>query len=368
MHIGFVVNPIAGMGGRVGLKGTDGKVDTARDRGAEPHAPERAKRTLQTLRANIDTHDECQLFTWGAPMGEAVATDTGMNPVVLGTPTASKQANMQQTTAEDTRLAVSAFVDTDVDLILFVGGDGTAADVAAARSESTVPVLGVPAGVKVYSSVFAVAPEDAAQVAMSFDRTERREVVDIDEEAYRAGEVSDRIDPDLQAIVPVPVADRVQSAKQRGDGSVEAVASGVAADVQASDKTIIFGSGSTVGAIESKLDIEFTPLGIDVWSDGELQVRDAAESEILTQIDRDNENIIIVSPIGGQGFIFGRGNPQLSPEVIRQCEIKIVASPTKLETTGQLHVDTGDPALDDELREWTRVRIGRVENQIIEIT
>ncbi|CCC40886.1 ATP-NAD kinase family protein [Haloquadratum walsbyi] len=366
MRIGFVVNPIAGMGGRVGLKGTDGKVAAARDRGAEPRAPERAKRTLQALSANLDTHDEYQLFTWGAPMGEEVATDAGIDPIILGTP--GEYTNNHRTTAKDTRLAVTKFIETDVDLILFVGGDGTAADVATALSESTIPILGVPAGVKVYSSVFAVAPEDAAQVAITFDRTERREIVDIDEEAYRAGEAPDSVSPNLQAVVSVPVADRVQSAKQRGDGSVEAVAAGVAADIQASDKTIIFGSGSTVGAIESKLGIDFTPLGIDVWADGEVQARDATESSILAETDADGENIIIVSPIGGQGFIFGRGNPQLSPAVLRRCEIKIVASPTKLETTGQLHVDTGDPVLDAELRGWTRVRIGRVERQIIEIT
>ena len=368
MRIGFVVNPIAGMGGRVGLKGTDGKLATARDRGAEPRAPNRAKRTLQALSANFDTHDECQVLTWGAPMGEAVAADVGMDPIVLGMP--DEHSDTQQTTAADTRSAVTAFCEADVDLLLFVGGDGTAADVAAARSDSDsdIPILGVPAGVKVYSSVFAVAPEDAAQIAMTFDRTERREIVDIDEEAYRAGDASDRIDPVLQSVVSVPVAERVQSAKQRGNGSVEAVAAGVAADIQASNKTIIFGSGSTVGAIEYKLDIDFTPLGIDVWADGELQVRDATEADILTETSADAESIIIVSPIGGQGFIFGRGNPQLSPAVIRQCDIKIVASPAKLETTGQLHVDTGDPALDAELRGWTRVRIGRVEHQIIEIT
>jgi predicted polyphosphate/ATP-dependent NAD kinase len=370
MRIGVVVNPIAGLGGRVGLKGTDGKVEEARARGAEPRAPDRARRALDALAKRTP---ETTVLTWGSPMGADEVRAAGFEPTVLGAPEGS------ETTAADTRAAVRAFVDyvppasggesrteepreVGVDLVLFVGGDGTAADVAKtlAETESGTPMLGVPAGVKVYSSVFAVSPEDAAAVVTEFTRVEEREVMDIDEDAYREGEVH----PELEAVARVPVAEDLQSSKQTGGGSVETLAEGVAADVRAG-VTYVLGPGSTVGAVKRALGIDGTPLGVDVWRDGETLVRDGSEADILAALGE--ENVIVVSPIGGQGFVFGRGNPQLSPAVVRQCDVQIVASRAKLDDIGVLRVDTDDPDLDEELRGWTRVRVGRVEQRMMEI-
>ncbi|MFB6123738.1 MAG: ATP-NAD kinase family protein [Haloferacaceae archaeon] len=349
MRIGVVVNPIAGMGGRVGLKGTDSKVAEARERGAEPRAPDRARRALDALPEAVE------ILTWGDPMGAGVARDAGFDPEVLGRPEET------ETTAADTRRAVAAFVDADVDLVLFVGGDGTAADVAEALSGTDVPMLGVPAGVKVYSSVFAVSPEDAAAVVTSFERTERREVLDIDEDEYREGEVH----PELRAVARVPVGEQLQSSKQLGGGTVEALAEGVAADVEPG-VTYVLGPGSTVGAVKEALGFEGSPLGVDVWRDGALLVRDASEREILAHLGE--RNVVVVSPIGGQGFVFGRGNPQLSPDVVRQCEVCVVASRTKLDQLGELHVDTDDPELDEELRGWVKVRVGRFEHRLMKVS
>ncbi|RDI70791.1 ATP-NAD kinase family protein [Halopelagius longus] len=352
MRIGVVVNPVAGMGGRVGLKGTDGKVEEARALGAEPRAPDRARRTFEAL---ADADADVDILTWGGPMGESEARAAGLDPTVLGHP------ESEETTAEDTVRAAEAFVEAGVDLLLFVGGDGTAADVAEAVG-TDVPVLGAPAGVKVYSSVFAVSPEDAAAVATTFERTERREVMDIDEDEYREGEVR----PELRAVAVVPVADDVQSSKQLGGGTVEALAAGVADDVRASpEKTYVLGPGSTVGAVKAELGFEGSPIGVDIWRDGEVVALDAAESEILDALGE--ENVVVVSPIGGQGFVFGRGNPQLSPAVIRKCDVEIVASRSKLDDVGELRVDTDDPELDEELRGWARVRVGRFERRMMRI-
>ena len=363
MRIGFVVNPIAGMGGRVGLKGTDGKVEEARRRGAEPRAPDRARRALDALRDRIepDGNDgsdaDLELLTWGGEMGTDAARAAGFDPTVLGSPDGG------DTTTTDTERAVAAFVDADVDLVVFVGGDGTAGDVATAVEGTETPILGVPAGVKVYSSVFAVSPEDAAEIVRTFERTERREVMDIDEDQYRDGEVN----PELRAIAWVPVAEELQSSKQLGGGNVEALAAGVDDDIRASEKTIVLGPGSTVGAIKAELGFSGSPIGVDAWRDGEVVVRDATEADLLEVLDPDADNTIVVSPIGGQGFVFGRGNPQLSPAVIRRCDVEVVASASKLDTIGELRVDTDDPDLDADLRGWTKVRIGRVERRMLKI-
>ena len=387
MHVGIAVNPVAGMGGRVGLKGTDGKVAEAVERGAEPRAPARAKRALDRLAAIAP---DAAVSVAADPMGESVVREAGFDPVRVVDPFGGERATSAppeptETTAEHTAAVVRAFAGFDaeaenggieasaadpadpvgpVDLVLFVGGDGTAADVAAALEGSDVPMLGVPAGVKVYSSVFAVSPEDAAEVAASFSRTERREVMDIDEDAYREGEVN----PTLRGVAHVPVADDLQASKQTASGTVESLAEGVAADIRERDGegvTFVLGPGSTVGAIKDELGFEPSPIGVDVWRDGEVIVRDATEAEILDALGE--ENVVVVSPIGGQGFVFGRGNPQISPAVIRRCDLRIVASRAKLDDVRAHRVDTDDPDLDDELAGWVRVRVGKFETRMMKI-
>jgi len=356
--VGVVVNPIAGMGGRVGLKGTDGKVAEARERGAEPRAPERARRALAALREHAP---ETRLLAYGDPMGAAEAGAAGFDPVVVGEP-ADTGDGKAETAVADTRAAVRAFVGEGVDLILLVGGDGTATDVAETLGEvdADVPVLGVPAGVKVYSSVFAVRPEAAGRVAATFEATEAREVSDIDEDAYRDGEVRTR----LRGVIEVPVADDLQSAKQVHSGSTGALAQGVAADVEAG-VTYVLGPGGTVGRIADELGVDGSPLGVDVYRDGDLVVRDSGETEILDALGE--ENVVYVSPIGGQGFVFGRGNHQISPAVIDRSEVRVVASPRKLDETGVLRVDTGEAAVDESLRGWTKVRVGRFEERMVKV-
>ncbi|WP_058364909.1 ATP-NAD kinase family protein [Haloparvum sedimenti] len=365
MHVGVVVNPVAGMGGRVGLKGTDGKVAEARERGAEPRAPNRTRRALAALHERAP---DARVSTVADPMGASLVREAGFDPDVVAEPVrafseppADDDAYAAaETTAADTREAVRALADAGVDIVLFVGGDGTAADVAEALSGTDTPMLGVPAGVKVYSSVFAVSPEDAAAVVTDFERTERREVMDIDEDDYRAGEVH----PELRAVAWVPVAEDLQSSKQTGGGTVEALAEGFAADVEAG-VTYVLGPGSTLGAIKEELGFEGSPIGVDVWRDGEVLVRDATEAEILDALGE--RNVVVVTPIGGQGFVFGRGNPQLSPAVIRACEVSVVASRSKLDDLSVLRVDTDDPELDERLRGWTRVRVGKFETRMMKI-
>ena len=352
-RIGFIVNPIAGMGGRVGLKGTDGKVEEAKARGAVPEAPDRARRAVEAIET-VDSNTI--LLTWGEPMGEQVVGETTLQYDVLGHPTG------QETAAADTKAAVAAYLDAGVDLILFVGGDGTAVDVAEAIEEAKrdVPMLGVPAGVKIFSSVFAVTPEDAGEIAVTFERKEQREVADLDEDAYREGEV----DASVKAIATVPVADAVQSSKQLQGGSVEGLVDGVVESIEPGT-TYFLGPGGTLKAIKEALGFDGSPLGVDIWRDGACIHRDAAADDLTAaQTDR---TVIVVSPIGGQGFIFGRGNQQFAPSIIAAAEIWVVASPAKLNELDALRVDTGDPAVDDSLRGWIKVQTGRYERRMMQI-
>ena len=357
--VGVVVNPVAGMGGRVGLKGTDGKVTEARERGARPRAGERARAALAAMH---ETGVGLRVLTYAGQMGADAAREAGFDPEVVGEPAAGPDAEVGGTTAADTREAVRQFVERGVDLVLFVGGDGTAGDVAGtlADLDSETPILGVPAGVKVYSSVFGVSPEAAGRVAATFAETEPAEVNDIDEDDYREGEVR----TELVAVARVPVAEERQASKQLAGGSVEGLAEGFVEGME-EGVTYVLGPGSTLGTIKERLGIKGTPLGVDVYRDGRLVARDAAEADILGALGEDN--VVVVSPIGGQGFVLGRGNQQISPAVLERSDLAVVASRTKLNDVGVLRVDTGDAELDESLRGWQRVRVGRFETRLVEV-
>ncbi|MFQ5342898.1 MAG: ATP-NAD kinase family protein [Anaerolineae bacterium] len=354
-RIGVVVNPVAGMGGRVGLKGTDGKVAEARALGATPRSPGRAVDALKSLRRH-GVQMEIELLSFGGQMGAGEAREAGFDPRVVGEPAQS------ETSAEDTREAVRRFVAAGVDLILFVGGDGTAVDVANALGKlgSDTPILGVPAGVKTYSAVFAVNPFAAGRIAANFERVEQREINDLDEEAYRAGLVR----AELRAVANVPLDEELQASKDISRDGVEGIAAGFLDNVE-QGVTYVLCPGSTVGAIKKALGFEGSPLGVDVWRAGDVLVLDANEQQILAHLAE--RNVIVVSPIGGQGFIFGRGNQQVSPDVIRRCQVEVVASREKLNGVGVLRVDTGEPALDEQLRGWAKVRIGRFEHRMVRV-
>ncbi|PSQ43740.1 N-acetylglucosamine-1-phosphate uridyltransferase, partial [Halobacteriales archaeon SW_7_68_16] len=312
------------------------------------------------LRALSERAPDVTLMTVGGAMGADAARAVGIDPVVVTDPEGA-HAEPTATTAADTRAAVRAMVEAGIDLLLFVGGDGTATDIGTELDaiDAATPMLGVPAGVKIYSSVFGVTPEDAGRIAATFESVTDREVLDVDEDAVREGEVRTT----LRAVRPVPIDGSVQASKQLSGGDGGGIAAGIAAGVDR-EATYVLGPGSTVGTVARELGFEPSPLGVDVWRDGVL-VRDASEDGILTAI-RD-PTVVIVSPIGGQGVVLGRGNQQLSSAVLERSTVEIVATPSKLAGLDCLRVDTDDPAFDAAFRGWHRVRTGRNEYELVEV-
>ncbi len=358
MRLGLLVNPIAGMGGAVGLKGTD-DVARARELGAEPVARERALRFVEAVEARGEA---VVWVTAGAPMGEDVLEAAGVS-------TLAAYAPGHPTTPADTRRAVEALLGFDVDLLVFVGGDGTAADVAQALSGrgDGPPVLGVPSGVKMYSAVFAGTPEEAASVALAWDDVEEREVLDIDEEAYRR----DQLEVKLEGVLRVPVHGAVQAAKDVGASPAverEAVAEAVAERVREEPGVShVLGAGSTFQAVKEALGFEGTLLGFDVWREGEVVVRDAAERDLLevTLPAR-----VWVTPLGGQGFVLGRGTQQVSPAVLRRVGVEhvtVAATASKVASVGELRVDTGNRSLDEAFPGFLRVLTAPGREQMVRV-
>lgn len=367
MRIGFLVNPIAGMGGRVGLKGTDGHeaLQEAKRMGASRRSPERARAAIRALSLK---GLEVDLLTGGGEMGERVASEEGFDPEVVHVP--SDEAN---TTKEDTTKATESLLSSGVDLVVFSGGDGTARDIVAV-ADMKVPIVGIPAGVKMHSSVFAHTPEGAADLVESFAkgrRTMEAEVMDVDEDAFRRGEVSVKLY--AMAVVPDDVR-YVQSAKavySDAAAATEAVEIAVfMAETMEPGVLYIVGPGSTTAAVASELGERKTGLGVDAFLDGKLVGSDLNEDGLLEALRTHGSARIVVTPIGSQGFIFGRGNQQISPRVIRAVgaqNVVVIATPTKLRHTPVLRVDTGDAQVDETLRGHIRVVTGYRRKALLEV-
>lgn len=355
MRIGFVINPIAGMGGRVGLKGTDGVVTQAVRMGASPIANARAREALAELRRLIDPDPNPPTIAWltcAGDMGADALRACGFDAIDT-VHTASADPS-----AEDTRIAVRKFIEAKTDLILFCGGDGTARDICVLTGEA-MPVLGIPAGVKMYSGVFGVTPARTAEILVRFVKDEigtaSVEILDLDEEKYRRGEWAVRLH--MTARTPFEPS-YSQAAKalfsSQDDAAVkDDISAYLREEIEAEPDTLyLLGPGSTIEAIGRALGLDKTLLGIDAAVAGRLVGKDLNEQQILALLDRYPRRKLILSPIGAQGFVLGRGNQQLSPEAVRRigiANIVVAAIPAKLARTPVLRFDTGDAALDAEL-------------------
>ncbi len=348
--IGLIVNPVAGMGGAVGLKGTDGKViiNRALSLGAKPIAPLKAQDFLSNLKP-VEQH--MQLVVGAGSMGEDAAQNSGFTYEVLG-------ESKKETSSEDTVDIAKSMVDAGVALLVFCGGDGTARDILRAIGMA-LPVLGVPTGVKMHSAVFAVTPQAAARVVMSFlyDTLPIREaeVMDVDEKAFREGRVS----AELYGYVLAPYephliqVNKVASPMTASELRNHATIGVYITEIMKPDVVYIIGPGTTTRTIGDLLDAKKTLLGVDLFCNKKIVAKDVNEKQILRETEGKSAKII-VTPIGGQGFIFGRGNQQISPQVIRRVgldNIMVIATEGKLRSLTSLKVDTGDSKLDAAFRE-----------------
>nr|WP_144394394.1 ATP-NAD kinase family protein [Pleionea sediminis] len=358
--LGLIVNPFAGIGGSVALKGSDGEAirDEALARGALQLAMNKATQALNMIDPSV--RSSIRILTASGNMGERSAKEAGFTPDIL--------ARIEQpSTAEDTQRLVKAMEAEGIDIILFAGGDGTARDVFAAL-EKDIPVLGVPAGCKIHSGVYAVTPKAAGIVINQLALGEllslkEASVMDIDEDAFRAGKVRARTFGSLN--VP-DVLQFVQATKEGGKEVEELVLDDIAADVIESMEPDVYyaiGSGSTCAFIMEQLGLENTLLGVDIIKNQQLIQSDVTAHDLITLITAGNELEVFITLIGGQGHIIGRGNQQISAQFIRRLgwdNIHVIATKSKLKALEgrPLIIDSGDPELDEELTGTKRVITG----------
>ena len=350
--LGLIINPYAGIGGALALKGSDGAEvrRTALAMGAKQQAEMKTRLALEEL---LPFKDQLKILSASGEMGENLAKAMGFACEVI------YSCEQVQTEGEDSEKAAQAILEHKVDLLLFAGGDGTARNICTVIGER-LPVLGIPAGCKIHSGVYAITPKSAGRVVAMLLRGEivslsEAEVRDIDEAQFRQGKVNSRHFGEMK----VPTELRyVQGVKMGGRESDELVLLDIAADIiermrDEPECYFVMGSGSTVDAIMQELGLENTLLGVDVVRDQQLIASDL-NAEQLHQYSGTAKMKLIITPIGGQGHILGRGNQQLSPGFIKALgreNILLVASKAKLlALQGRpLIADSGDMALDAEL-------------------
>jgi len=363
--IGLIINPIAGMGGSVGLKGTDGDIyKEAEKMGAIPVTPIRANQLL----SNIKYKDEITLLVAPGKMGAEIVKDLAINFKIIG-------EIGKETTAEDTKRIAKQMLEENIDLLIFCGGDGTARDIFDSIGLEK-PVVALPAGVKMFSSVFAINPRAAAEIVDKFIKetidTQEKEILDIDEDLVR----KDILQSKLYGYLKVPkILSLIQSGKT-GSGigrTIEENKQEIAQFIIESmedDTLYLLGPGTTIKTITDNFNLPKTLLGIDAIYDKKSVGIDLNERSILELLNRYNKTIIIISPIGGQGFLFGRGNKQITPKILRiigKKNIKIVSTVEKMKGLTCLRVDTGDIETDEILIGFVKVITGYKEELIVKI-
>ncbi|MFI3171346.1 MAG: ATP-NAD kinase family protein [Eubacteriales bacterium] len=365
--LGVIINPIAGLGGSVGLKGTDNMIEEALLRGAMPHAEERMKQALLELQS---LKQEMIVYTGAGSLGANISQELGYTCVLEGT------IDSQYLTADNSKKLCAWLQKKEVDVILFAGGDGTARDLYEVANEKTV-FLGVPAGVKIHSPVYARSAISAGRVTAKYlsqknGKTCEAEVLDIDEVLYR----KEIINTKLYGYLRIPNDEKnMQSRKSPTPLSEEAVIESIAArmiDNMENDTTYIIGAGTTTRAIMKRLELTNTLIGVDIIRNKRLVKNDVYNTQILDCIGETNAKLII-TVTGGQGFLLGRGNQQITPSVIRKIgkdNIIIIATKEKLlQLKGRsLYVDTGDLELDKSLCGYYKVITSNYEEVVYQVS
>lgn len=364
--LGLIVNPVAGLGGSVGLKGTDHVAAEALRRGAVPQAERRAADALARL---LPLREQITVYTGRGPLGENAARSLGFTCVC------AEEIGCAATDGETTA-ALGAWIQAQgADLTLFAGGDGTARDVCRTAGPSGV-FLGIPAGVKIHSPVYARSPRAAGELAALWltgkvTRTKEEEVLDIDENLYR----QEQIAPRLYGYLPIPLQKQYTQNRKCASppdeaASMAAIGCRIADDMEPGVFYLV-GAGTTTRAVMEQLGLPNTLIGVDLVKDGQLVGSDLYGQQILDLIQGHPAKLVL-TVTGGQGFLFGRGNQQLTPAVLRAVgreNLIIAATREKLfRLRGQpLLADTGDAALDAALSGYCRVLTGYADSVVCRI-
>tara|TARA_B100000686_G_scaffold232348_1_gene239958 strand:- start:39 stop:1184 length:1146 start_codon:yes stop_codon:yes gene_type:complete len=354
VRLGLLVNPDAGLGGRLGLKGSDGQAELARSMGAEDRSGPRMRAMLEHFSSiHRAGFEEISWVTSEGRMGTEWLPEAEIGSI------STVHSSSGGTSATDTQDAVNSLLESGIDLLVYAGGDGTTRDVVAALESAEspeTPVIGVPTGVKMHSGCFAASPKAAAEALSSWLIGDlllaSTEVLDLDEDLYRQGKWVVR----LYAEAMTPSSPRwMQGSKQRIEASgeedtTEGLADHVRELLVSDDRMLIWGSGGTLRRIAEMNEFQPTNLGIDATIGNEQVGTDLSESDLLALLSgHDGATTLLLSPMGGQGFLIGRGNLQLSPQVLRLIGIDNilgVVTPAKLLSVRRLRIETGDPELD----------------------
>lgn len=356
--VGLLINPIAGMGGKVGLKGTDGLdiLQLAKERGA---TPESFTKAIQGLTKLLPFKEQLHFLVASGEMGEDAVKQLGFSYETVLEITG-------ETRAEHSEFLLKKFLEAKVDLILFAGGDGTARDVTMIIG-LTIPAIGMPTGVKIHSPVYAVTPEAAGELAYHYLAQTNvplfeKEVIDIEETAFRENQIKTSVYGYLNVPNSGKHLQNLKSPSPQSEHAAQISAALQVLDEMEDDVYYIIGSGTTTATILNELNLPVTQLGVDIIKNKQLIAKDVYEQQIL-DIIKDQPAKLIVTPMGGQGFLFGRGNQQLSERVLgvlNKEDLIIISTPGKINTLfgRPLLIYTGNPEIDAHYSGYYKITVG----------
>jgi len=372
MRIGLIVNPIAGTGGPQGWKGTDAFSSESWSLFLESHSSPSFLKAFMALRSLTDEIlSEIEWITVESFMGQDILDSLGFSYQLLDLSISSPSSS------EDSKQAILELSSLNCDLVLFVGGDGTARDLFSSAPDQLM--IGIPGGVKIFSSCFLAHPENLLPLLThglyeGFN-SNFEDVLDINEEKYRSGV----LDISIYGAMKCPLVPHLlQGSKEASptgvvDSPWESIRSFLKED-GVYDQFVIAGPGSSVSYVLEPLTDDKTLLGVDVFSGGKVLSKDCSRDQILSFVSKNNidkSNIhLIISPIGGQGFLFGRGNQQIPPSLlalIPRDNIHVVSSVAKISGLESLRIDTGDSEVDDQLIGFIKVITGYRRYNLVKI-
>jgi len=374
--IGFLVNPIAGMGGAVALHSTDAEnLGVAVNLGAKPLAHLRAARALNGFRDSKSQNGTIRKIHFVAAPG-CMGGDL-LNELTLEF-TSVAGAKSEKTDARDTIKLVELFVAKGVDAILFAGGDGTARDIFSVVGAG-IPLLGIPAGVKMRSSIFTHFPEEISQVLRDIECLPEiehvyREILD----ATWSNPGSDDYSNSTYFGVASSIKSRVSfsGSKARSsqgiDSGIQELAEIMAQEIMAKPGLVLIGSGTSTYAIKKVLDSQSSLQGVDAFISGNCIGKDLTESEILRLLSMHEKSELITGVIGGQGFLFGRGNQQISASVVNRISwstITVIAAESKLLGLFpvELYVDFAEVANAAQIPRFVKVRTAPGKEMLVRL-
>ena len=277
----------------------------------------------------------------------------------------------KKTSEADSVNLLNEFKNQNVDLIIYAGGDGTSVLVHSVINDS-IPVIAIPIGVKMYSGIFPVSPIHSADIFNEFinntsNEYTLREISDLDDTLIEKGITSTKFAGYLKTPLITNLNFSLQESKGGGIASEKDELDNLIEDFNSrytNNSAYLLGPGSTTNSLIESKGLKGTLLGFDILQNNKIIKADCSEEDIFKFVTNSKSDIyLVITIIGNQGFLFGRGNQQISPRILNKIDINknllIYATSSKLDSLeNDILIDTGSSSSDSIFGKYINIISG----------